>query len=72
MQALAWLSIKQRCAQEALKPQLAGMDASAASAYVHGWLSEWMSPTWSRRLATHLGIETGEADSGMRSQGTVC
>ncbi|GIL75967.1 hypothetical protein Vretimale_5625 [Volvox reticuliferus] len=57
---LAWLCCKFRRIQAALAPQLVGMDAPHAAAYVLGFLSEYVNDKWISRVATRLGINEKE------------
>ncbi|GIL44634.1 hypothetical protein Vafri_2157 [Volvox africanus] len=57
---LAWLCCKFRRIQAALAPQLVGMDAPHAAAYVLGFLSEYVTDKWIRLVATRLGINEKE------------
>ncbi|GLI65461.1 hypothetical protein VaNZ11_008811 [Volvox africanus] len=58
---LAWLCCKFRRIQAALAPQLVGMDAPHAAAYVLGFLSEYVNDKWISLVATRLGINEKEA-----------
>ncbi|GLC33174.1 hypothetical protein PLESTB_000362700 [Pleodorina starrii] len=54
---LAWLCCKFRRMQAALAPQLAGMDAAHAAAYVLGFLAEYVGDPWVGRVAQRLGVK---------------